>query len=229
MAEPASQLERIVLEVLADMGLAPRPGPAGATGPAEGDLIVERRVVTLADLPERLDGVRRVVVPPGAVVTPSVRDALHRRHLPLIFGTPTTQASAGSPRVILMTLGAKHDPAPLVKDLAGEGFAVEPRRVDCLIAATDQLAGELRPGGTLGVLLTGHAAAALCLANRLAGVRAVRAATVEGVSADAEAVGANLLVVDPAAQGSFPTRQMVLRFLRTGPWECPQVFRQRLA
>ena len=238
MAEPASQLERIVLEVLAEMGLAP-PGaetglvPPGATGGlstrAEGDLVIERRVVTLAELPERLDGIRRVLVPPGAVVTPSVRDLLHRHHLPLIFGTPALPATPGSLRVILVAHGAKHDPAPLVQVLAGEGFAVESRRADCLIAATDQLAGELRAGGALGVLLTRHVAAAVCLANRLAGVRAVRATTVDEASADAEAVGANLLVIDPRAQGSFPTRKMALRFLGAGPRECPEVFRQRLA
>ena len=245
MAEPASQLERIVLEVLAEMGLAPGTGslaargsqgtggqPAGGappTGAAAGDLVVERRIVTLAELPQRLDGIRRVVVPPGAVLTPSVRDVLHRNRLTLAFGTPETPAMAGSLTAVVVAVGAKHDPALLVKALAGEGFAVQSRRMDCLIAATDQLAGDLRPGGTLGLLLTGHTAAALCLANRLPGVRAVRAATVEGVTADVEAVGANLLVIDPLAQGFFPTRQMALRFLRTGPRACPEVFRQRLS
>jgi len=251
MAEPVSQIERIVLEVLAEMGLAPlgaagglstraESGAAGATGglstrathpavPADGDLVIERRVVTLAELPERLDGIGRVVVPTGAVVTPSVRDVLQRRHLPLVFGMPVVPATRGGLRVILVTHGPKHDPAPLVQVLAGEGFAVESRRADCLIAATDQLAGELRPGGALCVLLTRHAAAAVCLANRLAGVRAVRATTADEAIADAEAVGANLLVIDPAAQGPFPTRQMALRFLGAGPRVCPEVFRQRLA
>ncbi len=236
MAEPASQLERIVLEVLAEMGLV-APGATGglstragvAAGAAERDLVIDRRVVTLTDLPERLDGVRRVVVPPGAVVTPSVRDVLQRRHLPLVFGTPSIPATRGGLRVIVVTHGPKHDPAPLAQALAGEGFAVDWRRADCLIAATDQLAGELRAGGVLGVLLTRHAAAAVCLANRLAGVRAVRASTADEAVADAEAVGANLLVIDPAAQGPFPTRQMALRFLHGGPRECPEVFRQRLA
>jgi hypothetical protein len=256
MVEPARQLERIVLEVLAEMGLVPpgatmpgATGTAGATGglsaagatgglstrasvpaaAADSDLAVDRRVVTLADLPERLDGVRRVVVPPGAVVTPSVRDVLQRRQLPLVFGTPAVPATRAGLRVILMTHGPKHDPAPLAQVLAGEGFAVESRRMDCLIAATDELAGELRAGGVLGVLLTRHAAAAVCLANRLAGVRAVRGATVDESVSDVEAVGANLLVIDPAAQGPFPTRQMALRFLRGGPRECPEVFRHRLA
>ncbi len=245
MAEPTSQLERIVLEVLAEMGLV-RPGATGGSSTpgaagglstrasvpaaaADGDLVIECRVVTLMELPERLDGVRRVVVPAGAVVTPSVRDVLRRRNLPLVFGAPAILAAGAGLRVVLMTHGQKHDPAPLVQALAGEGIAVESRRADCLIAATDQLAGELRPGGVLGVLLTRHAAAALCLANRLAGVRAVRATAADEAVADAEAVGANLLVIDPAAQGSFLTRKMALRFLHGGPRECPEVFRQRLA
>ena len=223
MVEQPSQIERIVLEVLSEMGLAPATG-----SPAGGDLVIERRVVSLAELPAKLDGVRRVVVPPGAVVTPSVRDVLHRNKLSLAFGTPPVAPAAGSLRAIVVAVGSRYDPDPLLRALGGEGFAVDARRTDCLIAATDQVAAGLRADGTLGVLLTRHAAAAVCLANRLAGVRAVQAITVEHLAADADAVGANLVVIDPFAQGFVPTRQMIVSFVRGGVRPCPEVFRQRL-
>jgi hypothetical protein len=41
--------------------------------------------------------------------------------------------------------------------------------------------------------------------------------------------GANLLVVDPQAQGHYGLRQAVCRFLRGVPWPCPEAFRNRLA
>jgi len=234
MVEQPSQIERIVLEVLAEMGLAPGTGSqagrgAAPTGRAEGDLVIERRVVSLAELPAKLEGVRRVVVPPGAVVTPSVRDVLHRNKLSLAFGTPPVAPAAGSVRAVVVTAGSRYNPDPLLRALGGEGFAVDARRTDCLIAATDQLTAELRADRTLGVLLTRHAAAALCLANRLAGVRAVQAITVEGLAADADAVGANLVVIDPFAQGFVPTRQMIVSFIRGGVRPCPEVFQQRLS
>jgi hypothetical protein len=233
MVEPTSQIERVVLEVLSEMGLAPGTGSqaAGGAAPArgaDGDLVLDRRVVSLAELPEKLDGVRRLVVPPGAVVTPSVRDLLNRNHVSLAFGASPLAPAAGSVRAIVIAVGPRYDPDPLLKALGGEGFAVDARRMDCLIAATDQLAAELRAGGTVGVLLTRHAAAAVCLANRLAGVRAVHATTLENLAADADAVGANLLVIDPGSQGFVPTRQMITSFVRGGVRPCPEVFRQRL-
>ncbi len=69
----------------------------------------------------------------------------------------------------------------------------------------------------------------MCLANRRAGVRAIRGAAVEAVAADAAAVGANVLIVDTSAAGFFAVRQLVGRFLRGGVRECPEVFRKQLA
>jgi hypothetical protein len=48
------------------------------------------------------------------------------------------------------------------------------------------------------------------------------------VAADAAAVGANVLVVDPAAQGPFAMRQILRQFLRGWPRSCPGVFSERL-
>ncbi len=52
---------------------------------AEGDLVVDARVVTLAAIERRLTNVRRVLVRRGAVVTPSVKDDLRKRHIRLEY------------------------------------------------------------------------------------------------------------------------------------------------
>ena len=93
MAESSMDIERVVREVLAELGVTPKPGTApavaasasttvgpnaarpgpprvGAASTADGQLVLCGRTVTMADLPDRLDGVRRVVVATGAVVTP---------------------------------------------------------------------------------------------------------------------------------------------------------------
>lgn len=229
MAEVSKEIERVVREVLAEMGAAPKPGPQqpGPAPPDGGQLVLCGRTVTMADLPDRLDGVRRVVVAAGAVVTPSVRDELARRGIGLVRAGPQS-AAPERPPVVLVSMDSPLDADLLVKALQTEGYAVESRQADCLIRATDELAEALAGGRGLGVLLTRHAAAALCLANRQSGVRAIRGATPDAVSAESAAVGANLLVVDTSAAGFFPVRQMVGRFLRGGVRRCPEAFRERL-
>ncbi len=251
MAEPPIDIERVVREVLAQLGVAPqagaapagpasgspsaavtqeKPQPAGGTGSSASgaEIVLQRRVVTLADLPERLEGVRRVVVPPKAVVTPTVHDELRKRHIHLVYAESKPGKAPGRAPVTIVSMGSPWDPAPLIKALESEGLAVQSQHVDCLVEATDRLAKDLAGGQAMGVLLTRHAAAGLCLANRLAGVRAIRGSSTDAVAAEAEAVGANLLVLDPSAIGLFTSQQIVLRFLRGGPRHCPAVFRKRL-
>ncbi len=266
MSDAEAQIERIVRQVLAEMGLAAAPqapaqpppqacalgvpstplgapqnpaakAPAGSShSSAPGDWVVRQRVVTLSALPERWDAVRRVVVPEGAVVTPAVQDELQRRgvllaHQPGSLGTPANPRvpSAESCQVRVVSVSRTYDSRPLALALAQDGYAATASRLECLIAATDQLATELAAGLPAAVLLSRHTAAALCLANRHRGVRAILGTTAEGVSADAEAVGANLLVLDPRRQSLFAMRQMALALLRGAPRPCPEVFQSRLA
>jgi hypothetical protein len=211
------------------------PSAAAATPPAApavpsttpGDFVIHRKVVTADDLPQRWDGVRRVVVPRRAVLTPSVRDTLQSRHIAIAFADAAPVAS-GQSGVLLVAMGKSIDPAGLEKALRDDGYAVEREKTNCLIAASARFEEEFRTGKRLAVLLTKHAAAAVCLANRREGVRAVRALSVESVKTDADAVGANLLVVDPTHQGFFVMRQMVRQFVRGGLRACPEVFRKQL-
>lgn len=238
MSELAETIERVVREVLARMGhnVAAAPPPAAqvnsqpASVPQEdGDkLVLNRRVVTLADLPERIKTVRRVIVPPGAVLTPAVRDELQQRHITLIVGDADGAAARATANVVLMVAAATYDPAALAGALEREGYAVEPRRNDCLIRATDQLAANLKSGSATAVLMTAHPAAAACLANRHAAVRAILGVRADRVAGEAASVGANLLVVDPAAMGFFALKQMAGQFLRGGPRQCPEVFKKQL-
>ncbi|MGO8752611.1 MAG: hypothetical protein ACLQNE_42265 [Thermoguttaceae bacterium] len=241
MADLAMEIERIVREVLAalpsPLAASPVPAPAGAEAGQEkkkdkkedhAEVVIRRRLISLADLPERMAGIRRLVVPSRAVVTPAVRDELQRRNVALAYGEAETAETKQRIKVDLVAMGAKLDPGPLAKSLENEGYEVAIDRMQCLIAANEKLAAALAAGKTLAVLLSRHTSAAVCLANRHAGVRAILGTRADAVDADAAAVGANLLVVDPMAQGFFATRQMAIRFLREGPRECPEVFREKL-
>ncbi len=245
MSTLAETVERVVREVLASLGYttaAAAAEPRSAVGTAapaapqtlpaarqeeDDSLMLNRRVVTLADLPERIKTVRRVVVPRGTVVTPAVKDELHERKIQLVVGEADSAASR--PAHVTLIVGAStYDPAPLATALAREGFAVTSHRMDCLIRATDQVADDVKSGATVAVLATPYTAAALCLANRHDGVRAILGVRADTVASEADSIGANLLVVDPAATGFFGLKQLATRFLRGGPRPCPKVFQKHL-
>lgn len=252
MAEPSIDLEKLVRAVLAELGVAPEPAkdaarqgeadpssagapapeqpqaPAAPAAPSGGDLLVLSPVVTMFELEGRLEGVRRLVVPPQAVVTPSVRDELHRKRITLVYDQPVPVPGAGKARLVMLVHGSQYDPAPLARALGAEGIGVEMRRTDCLVNATDQLAGEVVKPNTLGLVVSTYPAVAICLANRHQGVRAVLGTDAATADADAASVGANVLVVNPRTTGFLQIKQMISRFHREGARACPEPLRERL-
>ena len=237
MSDLAETIERVVRDVLARMGHAaanpsPPPDPEAKTAApvaaSEDGLVLNRRVVTLVDLPERVQAVRRLVVPCGAVVTPAVRDLLQEHRIALVFGQ-SSQATGRTIRAVLAVAASRYDSEPLENALRREGYEVATQRYDCLIRAIDQVADEVQSVAAMAMVITEHPAPAICLANRRAGLRAVLAARPDRVAPETESVGANVLVVDPTAAGFFAIRQMALQFLRVGPRPCPEVFQKRLA
>jgi hypothetical protein len=194
----------------------------------KGQLIVTQRVVSLASLNGRLGGIRQLVVPSRAIVTPSVRDELRRRQITLVYGPPAAAAKTDEARLVLMAAG-RFDPASLAASITAEGLVVDVQRSDCLMAACDRLASQLAQGQTVGLLATDYTAAGLCLANRLPGVRAVLGASPATIIAEASSVGANLLVANPAVLGPVQLKQMAVQFCRQASHECPEVFRKRLS
>jgi len=235
-------VEQIVREVIAELqrrGQADAPAPARATMPGAtkssapsndaDELVVCSRVVSLAQIGDWLGHIRRLVVRPDAVVTPAARDALADRNIALVTGPTDGSAATAASRVLLVAARTTYDAGALAETLGSEGIAIETQTSDCLIRVADLLAVRVRDGATLGVVLTPEVAAALCLANRLPGVRAVSAADPGAVTETARAVGANVLVVDPRGKGLFPLKQVLSAFCRQGPWPCPKVLQPRLS
>jgi hypothetical protein len=190
-------IERIVRQVL--QHLEEKPGSARQNArentAATGELHVVEPVLTLAGLKGRLDGVRSVAAPRGTVITPAVRDLLKEKGIRLTRTDEPAQQAATS--VVLGVAETDYEPAGLVQMLKHQGINTE-RIAQCgLISAVDELVDAAARGGKIGVLLTGQTAAALCLANRTKGVRAVIAQGAAAVRTARTTVAANLLVTDP--------------------------------
>jgi len=196
---------------------------------ASAALSFEGRVLALEALLGRLTGLRRVLIRPGTIVTPAVRDELQRRGITLEYVVARSALPADALRLVVVNAMRGFQAGELAPVLRSHGVRVEIVEQQCLIAATDQLAAELRKANTLGLLLTRHVAAALCLANRHGGVRAVTAADLPAMTAAVESVGANLLVLDAEALTGFQLKQMTTEFAGGKVRPCPEALRPRLA
>ena len=248
MTQKTADIERIVRDVLADLGLATavcertsestaektEPAPVVTSEPLPpprpaGDVVIADRVVTLAGIGERLASARRLVVPPRAVVTPAVRDELRRRNVTLVVEENSPTNTSTGRKVAMTVLGSKIDSKPVVDELARQGLVVDVQRVDCLVRATDDMARQLRNTGTTGIVLSNYGAIAMCLANRHQGVRAVLASDESRTATDAVSVGANLLVAEPRRLAPEMLVKLVSAFCQQGPGECPKELLDRLS
>jgi hypothetical protein len=248
MTQSPIDIDRMVREVLAalaDTRLGPPTDNAAKQAvvgresmrvvdePSPSELTITSRVVTLSQLHGRLNEIRRVVVPCKAVVTPAVRDELRNLNIAIVFATTVALKASGLLRLLLATSGKNMKSTPLVDSLANslssDQIEIVRQDFDCAIRAVKCLAAEVRTPNTLGLLLTRHVAAALCLANRNAGVRAITGIDARLVAKDAAAVGANLLLIDPSGGNTFRLRQAVAEFCRGGVRPCPENIKEELA
>src|SRR5580658_9821251 len=91
------EIQRIVREVMAQLGAAPETAAAPSAAPdtappatpagREGDVHVDFRVVTLESIAGRLKGAKQLMVSSGALVTPAVHDELRRKGVALVRGS----------------------------------------------------------------------------------------------------------------------------------------------
>jgi len=214
-----TDVERIVRQVLAEIAGGKPVAQSSATSNGAGDLVVSKRVVSLADVEGRLTGVTRVIVERGAVFTPAARDEL-KQHGVSIASAVRAGIKQAKLRIGLAAAETKYDAKAFIAALATDGFEVETLKENCLPGTIDKLCCRVKHDG-VGLLITSSAAAALCLANRQSGVRAALAVNVAAVEGAVSAIGANLLVVDPAGKSLFELRQIVRQWLRGGRPACP--------
>jgi hypothetical protein len=109
----AIDIDRLVREVIERLKAI---DAAAQASPAPSDAaVIEARVVTLAAIEGRLNGVRRVILPAGAVVTPAVKDELQRRGIGWEFGKPKEKTESNDPPRLLLAATRGCDAAPLAK------------------------------------------------------------------------------------------------------------------
>lgn len=194
------------------------------TSPPE-ELVMQERLITLAALDGRLAGIRRVVVPQRAVVTPAVKDELKQRNVQLLRQDANeAEGSVSQPRNAKLVIAAaitNFDAGALSRSISQPHDVVS-----CggsLSEAINQLAGQVGQG-RLAVLLSDAPAAAVVLANRHAGVRAALATSFPAVRRAVEEIGANLLIVEPFGRSLSELGALIGEFIQGGRRECPRKY-----
>ena len=232
MKEETSQLEALVRDIvrrhLADRDVAPFAPVVAKSVEVKPSLSVAARVVSLAELNGRLEGVAHVVVPAGAVITPAARDLLRERRVAVTYRTKEA-AAKGKNSSCLLAAVATTNLAATVEALTRQGFEIERLVENDLVTCVAAVSKRLSQGQPQAVMLADEPAAAACLANRHAHVRAAVSDTVRSVDRAAEAIGANLLVIETRAKSVADIVAMAAAFYRGGPRPCPAPYRQALA
>lgn len=230
----AGQIDRVVREVLKQLGekqnrISEAEKVAQPAAAAAVELALATRLVTLADLNGRLEGIKQLVLPRGAVLTPAVRDRLREKQIAVSYRVGQKTNKSPLAGLVLGVAETSSDPAPLMAALRREDVAIESLARSGLATVIEELSEEVRKGGKLGLLITGAVDLALCLANRRAGVRAVLGAEPKCVRRAVESIGANLLVLDLAGKSLFQQLKIVREFTVPGPRTCPAIWAQALS
>jgi hypothetical protein len=227
MTAEDANIERIVREVVERLSAAETAETNGKMEEhkrTRDELVIPARVVTVSDL-VALDGVKRLIVPPRAVITPAARDLLRVRGIDVAY---TVRPARPMARLAVGSLEAGRDVAALIQKLTADGIEVQRLANTGLGTLVAELADLVARSGYFGMLWTVQTAAALCLANRHRGVRAVYGSDQATIRQAIEAVGANVLVVRPGSLSDFRLRRQIGEFCRNGQISCPAEYEKWL-
>jgi ethanolamine utilization cobalamin adenosyltransferase len=216
-----AQIERIVREVLAELTTKQAARPTGK------ELIVSEKVISAKQLEKQLQGIERLIVPRGAVFTPSARDLLKEKKI-AIASAVTQPTNKSTTKQLFLAVDTDQEPRSLINWTATNGVTVERLPKTELTTTINQLHQRLTTSSALGMIITHNTAAALCLANRHRGIRAALATSIAAVADAVKSVAANVLVVDPTGKTSFEWQRLLATWTNTNRPELPAALRERL-
>lgn len=183
------------------------------------------RVVTATALERRLNGHHELVLPARAILTPAAADHLRERGVRV-----SRQASGAASAAPAVAWGYSQDrPYPLVssavQSLGREGLSWK----DLTLAGGEspcrwaRAVAECVARGDCqgGVVFCQDPGLVCCVANKVAGLRAVTTNTISAAARATLTLGANLLIVEMPGRTFFEVRQIMRIVCQPGPPACP--------
>jgi hypothetical protein len=182
------------------------------------------RVVAAEDLRRALNGHRELVLPPRAIITPLADEQLRAN------GVRVTRQVGHEPPAAAARWGYAQDrPHSLIRSavqaLAREGVTLEELRPKeaASLCRWAWVVAECVAGGECqgGVVFCEDAGLLCCVANKVAGLRAVPVATVAQAARATLTLGANLVAVEMPGRTFFEIRQIFRTLCLPGNIVCP--------
>lgn len=184
--------------------------------PTTGVLCWPKRLLSADDLRRHLNGQRELVLLPKTIVTPLAADELRAKGVRILWEEAKPSANA-SPTNRWFYAREKDYAliASVVQALEREGIALA-----ILEGSPRKLAETLVGNYVGGIVFSGDTATVVCIANKVAGVRAAVVGSVPQVTRAKKNLAANLYAIEIPGPTFFEVRQM-LRTIVTGTTPCP--------
>jgi hypothetical protein len=241
MTREQVDIERIVREVIRRLAETPdlaldetktteppvRKPPGSPSAQKNSRLQLSERVVTTALLDRKLDGIKQIVVPVRAIVTPAVRDMLRKKRIAVVEGAEAEKDVACRAKWFLAVVDPTGDFGSRAAAVAAELGDAQRWDGDCVVKAIRRVTDAVVDEGCTGIVFTSQPSVALCRGNRHSGVRAAWGVDVAAVKEAVQSIGANVLVVNPALHSVFELRG-ILREFASGNHTCPKQYRDAL-
>jgi ribose 5-phosphate isomerase RpiB len=185
------------------------------------------RVLTAECLARLLDGQAELVVAEKTIVTPLAADELKRRGITLVRRRAETAAEKSESRAIWSVVMERADSmiSSVMVSLDRERLSI---RLSSLTSQPDTArwamaaANEVVSGKSKGIVaITQNPCLCCCIANKLAGIRAVAVASAVQATQALKTIGANLLALDSAGRTFFELRQILRTAALSGQAGCP--------
>lgn len=208
-----AEIERIVREVLAQ--LAPQPTTPLPTSSlpktietSVTELWLEQQVIAVRDLEGRLRQATQIVVPTRAVITPAARDLLREKKINVRRASVAEKKSTERAPLLVGVAETSFDPTTVISELAKRGVKVEQLARTGLKAVVAELAIEVARGGRRAWLFTESTHAAVCLANRQAGVWAASIGNQSELEAARKGIAVNFAITSAKNLATFQLTRM---------------------
>jgi hypothetical protein len=173
-----------------------------------------KRLLSADDLRRHLTSQRELVLLPKTIVTPLAADELRAKGVRIRW-EHAAQASEATAKWLVVQETPSTLIASAIQALEREGITLTP-----MDGSARTLAEIVATKGVGGVVFTSDAATAVCIANKVAGVRAVFVANVAHVARAKKSLGANLYALELAGPSFFEVKQM-LKTIVAGNVQCP--------
>jgi ribose 5-phosphate isomerase RpiB len=189
------------------------------------DLVWTGRVLAWEHLRRNLNGHRRVVLLPGAVVTPLAAEVLHDRGV--VVAVQGDDDALAKP----ISWGCAQDRVYAVVQSALHALGREQVQVqnfpvvrDEDIARWARSIGECVAKGTCcgGVVFCQDPGLISCVANKIPGLRAAAVTTIAQAARATLTLGSNLLAVEMPGRTFFEVRQIIRQLCAAQPRSCPE-------